>query len=185
MNENLLQALGELRQQLNQKTKQTYNRINPLGENLIDWKENGKQISGHDTTTVYESCTVIGDVELGAHCWVGPFTILDGGGGLTIGNHTTIAAGAMIYTHDTFKHTLSNGKVPYEYKPVVIENNCFIGAQAIILKGTHIGHHSLVSANALVSRDIPPYSIVAGSPATIVGKVHLTEDDVMLVYDEA
>ncbi|MCL2562570.1 MAG: acyltransferase [Oscillospiraceae bacterium] len=184
MNESLLRELSELREQLNRHTKQTYNRVNPFTENLIDWKEKGKQLSGHDSTTVYESCTVIGDVKLGDHCWIGPYTILDGGGGLTIGNRVTIAAGAMIYSHDTFKHTLSDGKVPYEYKPVVIEDNCFIGSQAIILKGTHIGHHSLISANALVSGKVPPYSIVADSPAKIVGKVQVTDDDVTLVYDK-
>ena len=187
MNENinrLLSELGELREHLDQHTKQAYNRINPLGENLIDWKGKGKQISGHDNTTVYESCTIIGDVKLGDNCWVGPFTILDGGGGLTIGNRVTIAAGAMIYTHDTLKHTLSDGKAPYAYQPVIIEDNCFIGSQAIILKGSHIGHHSLIAANALVRGDVPPYSIVGGSPAKVIGRVQVRDDDVHLVYHE-
>ncbi|MCL2827565.1 MAG: acyltransferase [Oscillospiraceae bacterium] len=180
----LLLEVGRLNDALHCYTKQTYNRINPLNENLIDWKEKGKLISGYDNTTIYESCTIIGDVALGDNCWVGPFTILDGGGGLTIGASVTIAAGAMIYTHDTLKHTLSNGKAPYDYRPVVIEDNCFIGSQAIILKGSHIGHHSLISANALVRGDVPPYSIVAGSPATIVGKIQVEGDAVTLVYHE-
>ena len=187
MNENLtrlLSELGALRAHLDRHTKQIYNRVNPLSENLIDWKEKGRQISGHDNTTVYESSTVIGDVILGENCWVGPFTILDGGGGLTIGNHVTIAAGAMVYTHDTLKHTLSDGKAPYEYGPVVIEDNCFIGSQAIILKGTTIGHHSLVAANSLVSGEVPPYSIVGGSPATIIGCVQVHDGNVSLVYHE-
>ena len=181
----LLQELAALRKRLDRHTKETYNRINPLAENLIDWREKGKQISGHDTTTVYESCTVIGDVKLGAHCWIGPFTILDGGGGLTIGNRVTVAAGAMIYTHDTIKHTLSDGKAPYSYGPVVIEDSCFIGSQAIILKGTTIGHHSLIAANALVTRDVPPYSIVGGSPAKVIGEVRVVGGEVTLVYHES
>jgi len=180
----LLSEIATLRKSLDEYTKETYNRINPMAENLIDWKEKGKQVSGHDNTTIYESSTIIGDVTLGDHCWVGPFTILDGGGGLSIGEHVTIAAGAMIYSHDTLEHTLSDGELPYAYQPVTIERNCFIGAQAIILKGTHIGHHSLIAANAVVRGNIPPYSIVSGNKGKIVGKVVKEKGRIGFLYDE-
>lgn len=172
----LLQEITTLRDALNKYTKEHYNRINPFNENLIDWKEKGKAVSECDNTTIYESSTVIGDVIIGDNCWIGPFTILDGGGGLEIGDTVTISAGVMIYSHDTLKSTLSDGAMPYEYEKVVIENNCFIGSQAIILKGSFIGHHSLIAANSLVNGSIPPYSIMAGSPAKAIGKVHVKEN---------
>ena len=82
------------------------------------------------------------------------------------------------------KFTLSNGKTPYEYKEVTIEDNCFIGTQAIILKGSFIGHHSLIAANSLVSFEVPPYTIVGGSPAKIIGRVRVSEEgDVILDYE--
>ena len=178
----LLKQLSQLKDELNQFTKQQYNRQNPFYENLIDWQEKGLEISGNRGTTVYESSTIIGDVKIGDGCWIGPFTMVDGSGGLTIGRCVTISSGAMIYSHDTLKYTLSDGKVPYEHKSVVIEDNCFIGTQAIILKGSHIGAHSLVAANSVVSGNIPPYSIVGGSPAKVIGEVVITDDDVKLIY---
>ena len=185
MQQALNTELTNLRNALNKHTKETYNRINPFNENLIDWKENGKQISGNENTTIYESSTVIGDVIIGENCWIGPFTILDGGGGLTVGNMVTLSAGVMVYTHDTLMHTLSEGKMPYEYAPVTIEDYCFVGTQSIILKGAYIGRNSLVAANSVVSGRVEPYSIVAGSPARKIGFVQANEDGtVTLNYQE-
>jgi acetyltransferase-like isoleucine patch superfamily enzyme len=60
-------------------------------------------------------------------------------------------------------------------KPVVIENDCWIGQNAVILKGVRVGHHSIVGANAVVTRDVPPYTIVGGIPAKRIGTVGSTE----------
>lgn len=54
--------------------------------------------------------------------------------------------------------------------PVVIENDCWLGVNAVILKGVRIGHHSIVGANAVVTSDVEPCSIVAGIPAKPIGR---------------
>jgi acetyltransferase-like isoleucine patch superfamily enzyme len=54
--------------------------------------------------------------------------------------------------------------------PVVIENDCWIGVNAVILKGVTIGHHSTIGANAVVTRDVPPGTTVAGVPAVAVAR---------------
>lgn len=54
--------------------------------------------------------------------------------------------------------------------PVVIEHNCWLGVNAVVVKGVTIGHHSTVAANAVVTRDVPPGSVVAGAPARMVGR---------------
>lgn len=56
-------------------------------------------------------------------------------------------------------------------KPVVIEDDCFIGHGAIILMGVTIGKGSIVGAGAVVREDVPPGSVVIGNPARIVGTV--------------
>jgi maltose O-acetyltransferase len=53
-------------------------------------------------------------------------------------------------------------------KPVVIEDNVWIGEYAAILKGVTVGKGSIVAAHAVVTKDVPPYSIVAGNPAVVV-----------------
>jgi acetyltransferase-like isoleucine patch superfamily enzyme len=55
--------------------------------------------------------------------------------------------------------------------PISIEDDVWIGARAIILKGVSIGRASVVAAGAVVTKDVPAYSIVGGSPATIIGTI--------------
>lgn len=52
--------------------------------------------------------------------------------------------------------------------PIIIGNDVWIGAQSLILSGVTIGNGAVISANSTVTRDIPPYAIVAGSPATVI-----------------
>jgi maltose O-acetyltransferase len=57
--------------------------------------------------------------------------------------------------------------------PVVIEHDCWLGVNAVILKGVRIGHHSIVGANAVVTRDVEPHTIVAGIPAKPIGRTKM------------
>jgi acetyltransferase-like isoleucine patch superfamily enzyme len=52
--------------------------------------------------------------------------------------------------------------------PVVIEHDCWLGVNAVILKGVRIGHHSIVGANAVVTRDVAPFSTVVGVPGRVI-----------------
>lgn len=52
--------------------------------------------------------------------------------------------------------------------PVVIEHDCWLGVNCVVLKGVRVGHHSIVGANAVVTRDVPPGSMVVGVPAKVV-----------------
>lgn len=54
--------------------------------------------------------------------------------------------------------------------PVVIEHDCWLGVNAVVLKGVRIGHHSIIGANAVVTRDVPPHTTVIGIPARPVEK---------------
>ena len=53
-------------------------------------------------------------------------------------------------------------------KPITIEDNVWIGENAVILKGVQIGRGSIIACNAVVTKDVPPYTIAAGNPARIV-----------------
>lgn len=52
--------------------------------------------------------------------------------------------------------------------PIIIDDDCWLGFGSEILSGVHIGKHSIVAARAVVTKDVPPYTIVAGNPAKIV-----------------
>lgn len=76
--------------------------------------------------------------------------------GIHIGSYCAITPGVRIFTHD---HV--NGGVRDTY----IGSHCFIGANALIMPGVRIGDHCIVAAGAVVTRDVPSHSMVAGNPA--------------------
>jgi acetyltransferase-like isoleucine patch superfamily enzyme len=178
----LWSSLVALHERLRDHSWSSYRRANPFTEELFDWKEKGAFVGGEDVT-VYDSVHLIGDVAIGDHSWVGPGCMLDGSGGLTIGCYCSIASGAQLVSHDTVRWALSGGRLPYERSPVVIEDHCFIGTYAVVLRGVRVGTESVVAAGSVVKDDVPSRTIVAGAPARPVGRVEFVGDDVRLVYD--
>jgi acetyltransferase-like isoleucine patch superfamily enzyme len=183
---NLKEELIKLQHQLRDETKSNYNRVNPFIEDITDWKERGEYLFGKNKNiTIYNSCCVVGDVQVGESTWIGPYTALDGGKcGIKIGKNCSISSGVNIVAHDTVKWALSGGEEAYEHAPIEIGNNCFIGTNVFISKGVKIGRYCVVGAGAVVTKDIPDYSIVLGVPAKIKGKVEIVNGKVNLVYNE-
>lgn len=145
-----------------------YNRVLPLCEYLIDRHEKAELCGFGPGTTIYDSAVVIGDVNVGSNTWIGPNVLLDGSGNLTIGNNCSISAGVQIYTHDSVKWATSGGVAEYEYGSTVIEDNCYIGPNAIIQKNISIGRGSIIGANSFVNKSVPPNCKAFGTPITIL-----------------
>jgi len=167
-----LHEILSLHRALRQGMRERWNRDLPFEELLSDRWERARSLGFGEGTSIYHNSYVYGDVKVGRNTWIGPFTLLDGGGGLTIGDFCSIAAGVQIYTHDSVKWAVSRGKMPYEKAPVKIHDCCHIGANSIIAKGVEIGPHSVVSAGSFVRKTVPPYTIVSGVPAKVIGSVH-------------
>ena len=110
-------------------------------------------------------------MKVGRKTWIGPFVVLDGSGGLTIGAHCSIAAGVQIYSHDSVKWALSGGSANYEHAATSIGDNCYIGPCTIVGKGVRIGNGCLIGANSLVLADIPDGSKAYGTPCRVMGRV--------------
>lgn len=173
----LWETLVRLHGRLRDHTRQAYRRINPFYEDLFDWKERGEYWLGKDkNVTIYNSTTIVGDVEIGENTWIGPFCSLDGTGGLRIGNYCSISLGCQILSHDTVKWAVSGGVMKYEYAPTAIGNCCFLGTYAVVLKGVTIGNHCVVGAGAVVTKNVPDMTIVAGVPAQPIGTVRIRSD---------
>ena len=147
-----------------------FNRVLPVGDYLSDRWEKARYLGFGEGTTIYDSSLVFGDVLVGEHTWIGPFTILDGsGGGLSIGSHCSISAGVQIYTHDTVNRSLSGGTAKIDTASTSIGSNCYIGPNTVISKGVTIGDNVVIGANSLVNKDIPSGKKAFGTPCRIVG----------------
>ncbi len=171
----LLTQIQILYENLRSEMQRNWNRDLPFEELLSDRWERAKRLGFGEKSSIYQNSYVYGDVKVGAQTWIGPFTILDGTGGLEIGDHCSIGAGVQIYSHDVSKWCISGGVEPYVYTPVKIGNCCFIAPSAIIARGVSIGDGTLVESFSVVKRKVPAYSIVFGNPAVVVGKVHRSD----------
>jgi acetyltransferase-like isoleucine patch superfamily enzyme len=149
-----------------------------FGDVFVDRWERASKLGFGERTNIYDSSLVIGDVKVGTDCWIGPYTILDGSGGLDIGDYTTISSGAQLYTHDNIKSTLSSGILPVERKSCKIGNNCYLAPNALITKGVRIGNFCVIAANSFVNESFPDYSIIAGVPAKQIGLVKFEGDNI-------
>lgn len=165
-------SLSSLRKFLEEQKallKVKYNRTLPFGDYISDRWEKASKLGFGAGTSIYDSAHVFGDVHVGENTWIGPFTVLDGsGGGLSIGSYCSISAGVQVYTHDTVDWATSGGKAEPTYARTTIEDNCYIGPNAIIAKGVTLGEGSVVGAQSFVNQSFPANSRIVGSPARLL-----------------
>ena len=110
----------------------------------------------------------VGDVVIGDHTRVGLHNTVIGP--VTIGNHVNLAQGITVtaLNHNIAEKGLRIDEQGVSTNPVTIGNDIWIGANAVILPGVTIGDHSVVAAGAVVTKDVPPHTLVAGVPAKII-----------------
>jgi acetyltransferase-like isoleucine patch superfamily enzyme len=116
---------------------------------------------------IEEKVRLLGNVKLGFGVSIGMYAELNGRDSLiTIGDRCDIASFVTITTADSHKQCIGLAD-KNERKPVVLEERIFVGQGAIILPGSHIGHHSVIGAGAVVRGEIPPYSRVRAPGAVV------------------
>jgi len=113
-----------------------------------------------------------GYIRMGDNVEIGPYAVLWGAGGITIGNNVHIGAHVSITAHEA-RHIDPDrdevfGPLDFDFAPVVIEDHVLICAGAQIIPGVRIGHHAMIGAGAVVVRDIPPYALAVGCPARVI-----------------
>lgn len=116
---------------------------------------------------------ILGNPEIEERVWIGAFTLIDAlHAPIKIGRGTDVSSGAQIITHSTVRRCISEKRhFEVDSSPTEIGEFCFIGTNAVILKGCKIGHHSVIGAGAVIPENtkIAPYSLVVGVPAKRVG----------------
>lgn len=113
----------------------------------------------------YRNELVVGD-----GTWIGQGAFLHAAGGLTIGAHVGIGPGVHVITssHREAGRAVPILRAPLDFAPVTIEDDVDLGIGAIVLPGVRIGRGAQVGAGAVVTRDVPEYTVVAGNPARVL-----------------
>lgn len=110
-----------------------------------------------------------GYIEIGENSTMNEYCTIHGLGGVKIGEGVRIGCHTVIHSvyHDYKRLDIAIWKQGTYGKPIVIEDDVWIGAHCTILGGVRIGSHSVIGAHSLVTRDIPPYSIAYGIPCKV------------------
>ena len=113
----------------------------------------------------------VGDVIIGNHTRIGLHNTIIGP--VTIGSHVNLAQGITI---TALNHNFDDSEKRIDQqgistKEVVLEDDIWVGANAVILPGVAIGKHAVVAAGAIVTKDVPPHSLVAGVPAKVIRQI--------------
>src|SRR3989344_7115366 len=116
------------------------------------------------------------NIYLGENVFINQQCLLAADEKITIGDNVSIGFRCMIITsnYELYRNQISNRRVRY-FEPVTIEKNVWIGAGAIILPGITVGEGSVVAAGAVVTKDIPPYTLVGEVPARIIKKIDIQD----------
>ncbi len=113
-----------------------------------------------------------GRITIGDGTHIDQFCVLYGQGGLDIGARCAIASGVTIYSQSNQYASAPEQPIldqPVVYEPVVIGDDVWIGARAVVLPGVRVGDHAILAAGAVVRGDVEPWTIVGGVPAKVIG----------------
>lgn len=110
------------------------------------------------------------ELRIGDGTWIGQQCFFHAAGGLTIGANVGVGPAVKVITsmHEEAGRTIPILHAKVARAPVVIEDDADLGVGAIVLPGVRIGRGAQVGAGAVVTRDVPPYAVVAGSPARLL-----------------
>ena len=122
---------------------------------------------------IEDFCTInngVGDVTIGEHTLIGISNVIIGP--VNIGNNVIFAQNIVA---SGLNHAYRDINLPIHQQeilvaPIIVEDECWIAANSVITAGITIGRHSVVAAGAVVTKNIPPYSVAAGNPAKVIKK---------------
>ncbi|HJL20553.1 MAG TPA: acyltransferase [Sandaracinaceae bacterium LLY-WYZ-13_1] len=111
-----------------------------------------------------------GEMRIGDGTWIGQQCFLHAAGNLTFGANVGVGPGVRILTsaHREAGRDVPILHAPIERSPVMVEDDADLGVGAVILPGVTVGRGAQVGAGAVVTRDVPPYAVVAGNPARVL-----------------
>lgn len=126
-------------------------------------------------SSLEEYCVVdngVGDVLIGDGTLVGMRNTLIGP--LRIGSHVIVAQNVVFsgLNHCFEDSTMPICRQPISKREIVVEDDCWIGANSVITAGVHIGTHAVVGAGSVVTKDVPPFTVVAGCPARVIKRIN-------------
>lgn len=138
-------------------------------------------------TRIWQFCVVLRDARVGSNCNICSHVFIEND--VVVGDRVTIKNGVQLWDglrieDDVFigpNVTFSNDRYPRskqhprQFEQTVVERGASIGAGAVLVPGVRVGEGALVAAGAVVTKDVPPLTLVAGSPARVIRQLESRE----------
>jgi acetyltransferase-like isoleucine patch superfamily enzyme len=122
----------------------------------------GGRMEFGDETSIQDRGIFVGDVKVGRYCSISLNVHMSSGR-----HHFDLIPSELIKDQD--RSAVRNGGEGAEHsRPVIVEDDCWIGINAVIMPGIRVGKGSVVGANSVVTKDVAPYTVVAGVPAKFI-----------------
>ncbi len=126
-------------------------------------------ISIGEGTTIWSGVRFTGGamnrIRIGEHCSIPYYAFFVAGDSISIGNHVVFGHAVELYTSD---HDPDDPAFSRRDAPIEIHDRAWIGSRVLILKGVTIGEGAVVAAGSVVTRNVPPFTIVGGNPARVI-----------------
>lgn len=106
-------------------------------------------------------------LRVGAHCWLGEDAWIDNLAAVTLGDRVVLSQGAYLCTGN---HNFRDPAFPLVVQPIVIGNDVWVGAKAVLAPGTVVGAGAVLALGAVVARTVPPRAVMRGNPAQVAGQ---------------
>ena len=179
------------------KSRQSFLKNATLGENVLfdtngrctNASGNSKKINIGGNSLIMGSIYVSrnGEISVGDHFYLGRNSFIGSEKSIKIGQCVIVSNDVRIYDNNNHPTSpkerermslngFSNDNWGWHHSdsaPVVIEDNVWIGQYSTVLKGVTVGRGSIIATRAVVTKDVPPYTIVAGNPAKVVKKLEV------------
>ncbi len=133
----------------------------------------GGEIAFGESVSTYNNVHISaigGKIKIGARVSFNRNCIILCRDAITIGNECIFGPNVCLYDHD-HKFGIAGIQKGYKTTPIIIEDNCWIGANVTILRGTHIGSGSVIGAGTVIKGEVPPHSLVTNDRKLIVQSI--------------
>lgn len=189
LNRLIIKALGILNT-ISNKSQVTYSSNVTFGHKarVFNIQKDISKISIKENSFINGELTVYkhgGEIKIGQYCFIGEHTKIWSAKEILIGDRVLIAHNVNIHDcndhpidakqrHQHYKRIMSTGHpddIFLDERKIIIEDDVWIGFNATILKGVTIGKGAIVGACSVVTKDVPPYTIVVGNPAKIIKSI--------------
>jgi maltose O-acetyltransferase len=138
------------------------------------WRHRAYKLIGVTFDDASSGCIMLGvdifspaRLSIGVNTVIGPGALIDARGGIVLGSNVNVTGGSRFMTA---KHDVQDPDFAAVFAPIVVGNRAWVALGATVLGGVSVGEGAVVTANATVTKDVPPYAIVGGTPARVIGQ---------------